>query len=199
MLDVSACLQHSTVVFFFFFFFFHITINVLSALLNKAFLLSSLPTLLLLLIIPTCKIFAIVTAGSKTEWINHRYKQFITVINNIYSVNLTLLKMTMSVGWNLNESPHLFSKYIFPCLSKISILHQNMLNCQNTLTVHTQVEDLYSRYIDGYDTRQFYPSCTACTRIASLSGSSRQNKACLRLHHFNHILPMEWMIEWMNV
>ena len=43
---------------------------------------------------------------------------------------------------------------------------------------NTEVEDPSSRYMNaldeydrcGHDTRQFHPSCTACTRTANLSG-----------------------------
>ena len=43
-----------------------------------------------------------------------------------------------SVGWNLNDSTtSLLPNISFPFLSKIIALHQNVANCQNTLTVFT--------------------------------------------------------------
>ena len=45
----------------------------------------------------------------------------------------------MSVGWNLNDSTIFLLSYIyiFPFFSKMIALHQNVANCQNTLTMLT--------------------------------------------------------------
>ena len=90
------------------------------------------------------------------------------------------------MGWNLSWS-NWFA------------LHQNVANCQNTLSeyidsAHTEVEDLSSRYMNGsnvydrcgHDTRQLHPSCTACRKTANLPGRAWQNEACSRPHHSNH-------------
>ena len=75
-------------------------------------------------------------------------------------------------------------------------LYQNVANCRNTQTVLTsEVGDLSLRWMNGsnvydrcgHDTRQFYPSCTACRRSAILPGPAWQNETCSQPHHSNHL------------
>ena len=75
-------------------------------------------------------------------------------------------------------------------------LHQTVANCQNTLTVHTQVDDLSSKYMNGsdeydrcgHDPRQLHPSCTACRKTANLTGPAGQNETPIILPNEKNIL-----------
>ena len=97
------------------------------------------------------------------------------------------------MGWNLNDSTTSLLPDIFPFLSKMIALHQNVANCKNTLTVLTQRWRIFlqvSRYLNGsyaYDTKQLHPSCTACRRTANLPGLAWQNEAWSRPHHSSHL------------
>ena len=82
------------------------------------------------------------------------------------------------MGWKLNDSTTSHTIYIFPFLSKMIALHQNVAKLSEyTDSAHTEVEDLSSRYMNGLnvhdrcgqDTRQRHPSCTACRRTANLN------------------------------
>ena len=69
----------------------------------------------------------------------------------------------MSVGWNLLPN---ISFFFSP--SKMIALHQNVANCQNTLTVLThRVEDLSSRCMNGSDV---YARCGHDTRQPPVGG-----------------------------
>ena len=65
--------------------------------------------------------------------------------------------------------PHILYQIYLSFSSKMIALHQNVANCQNTLTMLTEVEDLSSRYMNGlnvydrhgHDTR-LHSSCTTC-------------------------------------
>ena len=72
--------------------------------------------------------------------------------------------------------PHLFYQIYPSFVEQNDCLHQDVANCQNTLTVLTEVEDISSRYMNGssvydrcgHDTTRLYPSCTGCRRTANL-------------------------------
>ena len=79
----------------------------------------------------------------------------------------------MYVGWNLNDSTtSLLPNILF---SKMNALHQKCVALTEYIdSAHTEVEDLFSRYMNGsdaydrygHDTRLLHPSCTACRRTS---------------------------------